>query len=154
MGDTIKGVIVYQTTFGSNRKVADYVEDYLRREGHDVEVFEVKRAGPGCLEGADICFFSSPTHIGNSPRRMRNFLKQVVDSAFEGDYALIATAVPTKNPDETNALHGMESILKDGGMRKVGELVLHVDMGLQPGYEGRLDGFLSSVLSDAGLSDV
>lgn len=126
----------------------------MREEGHDVEVHEVKKAVPGCLKDADICFFSSPTHIGNSPRRMRNFLKQVVDSGYDGDYALIATAVPTKNPDETNALHGMESILKDGKMRKVGELVLIVDMGLQPGYEERLDAFLSAVLSNSERSSV
>ena len=108
----------------------------------------MNKVGLECLEDADICFFSSPTHIGNSPRRMRNFLKQVVASGYEGDYALIATAVPTKNPDETNSLHGMESVLNDGKMRKVGELVLLVDTGLQDGYKEKLDDFISSVLSD------
>ncbi len=147
----MKAVIVYQTTHGNNREIARHLGRALRAIGHEAECHNVHDILPEEAKGADLYIFSSPTHIGRPPRKIRSFLKSLARVQRDGDYALVATRMPDGKDDRPlRTTEMMKRALSKGQLRHRGSLEIGC-MGLsgplEEGWEKKLESFLASVLA-------
>ncbi|GEM_PF-3239207 len=140
-------LIIYQTTFGSNRKIAKLMEETVSQAGHEAELHDVKRVDAEEAAGADLYIFSAPTHIGSAPRRMRSFLRSLARVQREGPYGLLAT----RSTPDSEAVESMLQALSGGGMRCLSYMTVCLDGkdGLEQGWERKVSDFTEGLLSAA-----
>ncbi len=142
--------IIYQSTHGNNRLVANHVRNAMTLLGHDVESHNVYDVTPQEVSASDLLVFSAPTHIQRAPRKIRSFLKSLARIGVYGDYALIATRLPDalKLPN-ARTLDMMEESFEGSGGRIVGKLELISDDmrgPLEEGWEEKVDAFLADII--------
>ena len=147
----MKVAIAFQSSYGHNKAIADYLCQALESRGHIAASFDVKKSSPAEMAGFDLFLFSSPTHIGRAPRRMRAFLKGTVEKEAGKPYGLICTKLPAgAGPShETVTLESMQDILR-GDMNHLDSLSLDslkIKGPLREGFEEKLDKFLDDILS-------
>jgi menaquinone-dependent protoporphyrinogen IX oxidase len=143
--------IAYQSSYGHNRIIAEHLVRALQSRGHEALAYDVKKSSPADTEGADLFIFSSPTHIGRAPRRMRAFLKGLVENEAGKPYALVCTKLPAgaDSSHDILTLESMQDILL-GNMVHLDSLSLDslkIKGPLREGFEQKLDSFLDDVLS-------
>lgn len=141
----MKICIVYESKYGNGKKCVEYIKQILDEKGHDAKIFSIREIEPNSLPKADFYIFSSPTHVGNAPWKMRRFLKKM-DAEPKTKYALIATYLDPK----TKALQKMEEILQRKGMIKISEIKIKVKSmkgPLEEGYEEKIGRFVEEILS-------
>ena len=136
--------IIYDTKYGNNKKIAEYVKNSL--ENNNVKTFFVKDTDPDYIRGADLYIFSTPVKKGKATKRMKRFVKNLDIDGGDVNYGLITTHVRGKisTPDE------LEKMLKKNNLQKKGDtLTLKVEKKKDPlekGYEKELDKFLKQIL--------
>jgi flavodoxin len=139
----MKICIVYESKYGNGKKCVEYLQSIIKAKGHDVKTFSIRNIKPNLLPEADSYIFSSPTHIGSIPWKMKRFLKKIKPK--EGvKYALMATCI---NPD-TKAIQKMEEILSKKGMIKISETKIKVKGmkgPLEENYKEKLDAFAEEI---------
>ena len=143
--------IAYQSSYGHNKAIAEYLCQALETRGHMANAVDVKKGNPTDIADADMFIFSSPTHIGKAPRRMRAFLKGLVETQAGKPYGLICTKLPAgAGPaHDTITLESMQDILR-GDMVFLDSLSLDslkIKGPLREGFEQKLDRFLDDILS-------
>jgi len=87
----MKACIVYDSKFGNGKICAEYLESVIRSKGSEAEIFFIRTIKPKSLPPADIYVFSSPTHLGGTPWKMKRFLKKVSPGQEGAKYALMIT---------------------------------------------------------------
>ncbi len=142
--------IVFQSTHGNNRSIANHIRNAMVLLGHDVEAHNVHDVTPQEVAGSDLLVFCAPTHIQRAPRKIRSFLRKLAKNGFYGNFALVATRLPdTPRLPRARTLDMMEESLDGSGGRVVGKLeLLSEDMRgpLEEGWEEKLDSFLAGVM--------
>jgi flavodoxin len=69
----MKGVVIYDTTYGNTKKIAEAITDSLKESGLDVDMFHVKETKE--LGGNyDFLILGSPTKIGTMSWAVRGFI--------------------------------------------------------------------------------
>jgi menaquinone-dependent protoporphyrinogen IX oxidase len=73
----VKGVVVYDTSSGNTRKIAETIAETLKESGVEVDLFNVKEVKK--LSGKDYSFLGlgSPTKFGTMSFAMKSFLGKV-----------------------------------------------------------------------------
>jgi len=73
----MKGIVVYDTSYGNTRKIAETIADTLKESGIEVDLFDVKNVKK--LSGKDYDFFvlGSPTKFGTMSFTIKFFLGKV-----------------------------------------------------------------------------
>ncbi|MDH5362629.1 MAG: flavodoxin domain-containing protein, partial [Aigarchaeota archaeon] len=61
--DVLKGVVLYDTTYGNTQRVAEAIADALSERGHEVGLYHIKEAGRLSAEGYDFVVIGSPTKM-------------------------------------------------------------------------------------------
>jgi menaquinone-dependent protoporphyrinogen IX oxidase len=144
----MKVCITYETKFGNGKKCAHYLSGAITKKGHEAEVFSIREVKPNSLPKADIYVFSSPTHVGGPPGKMKKFLKKAEIEGKAFKYALIATYMDPK----TKTLEKMEALLSPKGMTKVSDglkiKVTGMKGPLEEGFEQKLDEFATNILGE------
>ncbi len=147
---SVRVSIIYQSTHGNNRIIANHVRNAMILLGHDVESHNVHDVTPQEVSESDLLVFCAPTHIQRAPRKIRSFLKKLAKIGVYGDYALIATRLPeSPKLPKARALEMMEESFAGSGGKLVGKLELvSEDMRgpLEEGWEDRLDAFFAGVI--------
>ncbi len=147
----MKAKIVFQTTNGNNRAIAERFRKNLVVLGHDVSMHNVYDVLPEELVGADLYVFTAPTHMQRAPRRIRSFLKKLAKSGWEVRYALVATRLPgSKGDHEPRTLDMMASSFTGPGHVRMGGLFIDsktMKGPLESGWEAKVDAFLADILS-------
>lgn len=69
--------IVYNTTYGNGRMIAEYLAGRLNEHGHNANIYSMKDTRPEEIPESDLYIFSTPTHIGTAPFRTKLFFKPV-----------------------------------------------------------------------------
>ena len=105
----MKICIAYESKYGNGKKCVEHLQGVISKKGHDVETCSVRETKPGSLPQADVYVFSSPTHVGSPPRKMKKFLKNLEIKQERAKYALIATYMDPK----TKTIQKMEEILQE-----------------------------------------
>ena len=112
----MKVCIAYESKFGNGKKLVDHVQTTLSKNGHNVETCSVREVSPDSLPNADLYIFSSPTHVGGPPGKMKKFLKNLKINQEGAKYTLMATSM---DPN-AKTLQKMEQLLQSKGIAKVG----------------------------------
>ncbi|MCK5258602.1 MAG: flavodoxin domain-containing protein [Thermoplasmatales archaeon] len=142
----MKVCIAYESKYGNGKKCVEYLQNIISKKGKDVEAFSVREIKPNSLPQADLYIFSTPTHIGSPPGKMKKFLKKLEITEEGTKYALMATCMDYK----TKSLQTMENLIQPSGMTKVSDGIKIKVTGmkgpLETGYEEKLDTFAKEIL--------
>lgn len=143
----MKVCIAYESKFGNGKKCVDYLHGIFVKNGHEVETKSVKEIKPNSLPQADLYIFSSPTHVGGPPGKIKKFLKKLDVKQENAKYALIATHMDPNS----KILQKMEKILEPKKMTKITEglqiRVTGMKGPLEEGYEEKIDNFAKEIFN-------
>ena len=91
-----KGIIVYDTSYGNTKKIAETIAETLKESGIEVDLFDVKNVKK--LSGKDYSFLvlGSPTKFGTMSLTIRFFLGKVKKEEWTNKPF---TAFDTENPE-------------------------------------------------------
>lgn len=146
----MKICIAYESKYGNGKKCVEHLQDVISKKGHDVETCSVRETKPGSLPQADVYVFSSPTHVGSPPRKMKKFLRNLEIKQEGAKYALMITYLNSK----ATTLQKMEEILQSTRMTKVSDGVKIRVTGmkgpLESDYKEKLDAFAKDILDFEG----
>jgi flavorubredoxin len=141
----VKICIAYESKFGNGKKCADHLGNVLTKKGHNVDILNMRKVKPNKLPKADIYIFSSPTHVGNAPFKVKGFLRKLEIPQEDAKYALMTTCMDL-NCKTTKT---MEEHLEGKGMTKVTEdLKLKVEGmkgPLEEDYMNKIEEFASEI---------
>ena len=138
----MKVCIAYESKFGNGKKCVDYLQKAITKKGHSVESSSIREIKS--LPNADLYIFSSPTHIGRPPRKVKKFLNNL-EIPQETKYTTIVTHMDpnAKTPKI------IDDLLRPKGMTKVSDGVKIRVTGmrgpLEDGYEKKLDAFVNEI---------
>jgi flavodoxin len=142
----MKVCIAYESKFGNGKKLVDHMQTTLSKKGHNVETCSVREVSPDSLPNADLYIFSSPTHVGGPPGKMKKFLKKLKINQEGARYTLMATSM---DPN-AKTLQKMEQLLQSKGITKATDGVRIKVNGmkgpLEEGYEEKLEEFTKKIL--------
>jgi flavodoxin len=79
----MKAMVVYDSTFGNTKKVAEAIGQALGAQG-DVEMVQVGEAQPGQLAGLALLIVGSPTQRFTATGATSGFLKGIPKNGLEG----------------------------------------------------------------------
>jgi flavorubredoxin len=140
-------VIAYESKFGNGKKLVSYLSNLLIKQGHDVDIMSMREAKPSTIPEADLYVFSSPTHVGNAPFRVRGFLKKMRRPRSGVKYALMATCM---DPPNTKATETMDERIRPYGLDKAAEDLLIKVEGikgpLEEGYKEKIEQFAARIV--------
>jgi len=135
----MKICIIYDSKYGNGKICAEYLESVIRSKGSEAQTLFIRAIKPESLPPADIYVFSSPTHVGGTPWKMKRFLKKVSPGQEGAKYALM---IPHMAP-MIRPLQQMEKILRSKKMTKVAEdlkiKVLGIKGPLEESYKQKLE---------------
>jgi menaquinone-dependent protoporphyrinogen IX oxidase len=98
----MKGVVIYDTTYGNTKKIAEAITDALKGSGLKVDISHVKDTKE--LSGYyDFLILGSPTRIGTMSWAVRGFIGKKIKSEEWANKAFAAFDTE------------MESVMKKGG---------------------------------------
>jgi menaquinone-dependent protoporphyrinogen IX oxidase len=73
----MKGIVVYDTSYGNTRRVAETIAETLRESGIEIDLFDVKGAKKLNAKDYDFLVLGSPTRFGTMSFAIRSFLGKV-----------------------------------------------------------------------------
>ena len=76
-GFKIKGLIVYDSSYGNTKKVAEKIEETLKESGMEVDLFKVKNIKRFNAKDYNFLVIGSPTRFGTMSFGTRFFLGRV-----------------------------------------------------------------------------
>ena len=99
----MKGIVVYDTSYGNTKKVAETITETLKESGIEVDLFDVKDVKK--LNGKDYNFLvlGSPTKFGTMSFSMRGFLGKVKSEEWMSKPFV---AFDTENPENVEKKQG------------------------------------------------
>jgi menaquinone-dependent protoporphyrinogen IX oxidase len=73
----MKGIVIYDTSYGNTRKVAETIAETLKESGIEVDAFYVKDAKKLSAKDYDLLVLGSPTRWGTMSFAVKGFLGKV-----------------------------------------------------------------------------
>ena len=92
----MKGIVVYDTTYGNTKKIAETIADTLKESGMEVYLFNVKEVKKLSAKDYDFLVLGSPTKFGTMSFTIRFFLGKVKSEEWMNKPF---TAFDTENPE-------------------------------------------------------
>jgi flavodoxin len=80
----MKGIVVYDSSHGNTRKVAEVISDILKKSGLTVDLFHVKEAKKIKANDYHFLIIGSPTKFGTMTFSIRLFLRKVKENQWKG----------------------------------------------------------------------
>ncbi len=88
----MKAVVVYDSSFGNTKVVAEAIAEQLRAEGCDTELLSVRERRPAPPEG-DIMFVGSPVRLGSVTGRVKRFVEKLDEDAWRDRPIVVFTTI-------------------------------------------------------------
>lgn len=118
-GQSVKGVVVFQSKWGNSRQIAQSIASGLAESGHDVEV---KRVGSEKLDtGVDFIVIGGPTRIGRAYGPIMRLAKRKLREGWTGKpFATFSTgaSVYSEKPNP-QASEKLDELMKAGGLEEI-----------------------------------
>jgi len=92
----MKGIVVYDTSYGNTKKIAETIAETLRESGIEVDLFDVKDVKKLSAKDYDFLVLGSPTRFGTMSFAIRGFLGKVKSEEWMGKPF---AAFDTENPE-------------------------------------------------------
>jgi len=71
-----KILIAYGTTEGQTARIADYMSDLIRGQGHEAQTMDIRRSPDALLDGYDAVIVGGSIHMGKHEDYVRDFVKK------------------------------------------------------------------------------
>jgi menaquinone-dependent protoporphyrinogen IX oxidase len=143
----VKGIVVYDTSYGNTRKVAETIAETLKESGVEVDLFSIK--GVKTLNAKDYGFLGlgSPTKFGTMSFAMKSFLGKVKTEEWMNKPFI---AFDTENPEnvekaqaekkEWSAAEKIADKLKEKNMKQLMPVLKALVLGWKgPLAEGEIE---------------
>jgi menaquinone-dependent protoporphyrinogen IX oxidase len=92
----MKGILVYDTSYGNTKKIAETITETLKESGIDVDLFYVKDIKKLYQTDYRFLVLGSPTKFGSMSFAIKFFLSKVKEEEWEGKPF---AAFDTENPE-------------------------------------------------------
>jgi len=143
----MKGIVVYDTSYGNTRKIAETIAETLRESGIEVDLFDVKDVKKLSAKDYNFLVLGSPTRFGTMSFAIRSFLGRVKSEEWMNKPF---TAFDTENPEnierarienkEWSAGEKISEKLRDKNMNQLLPVLKAVVFGQKgPLKEGEID---------------
>jgi menaquinone-dependent protoporphyrinogen IX oxidase len=73
----MKGIVVYDTSYGNTKKIAETIAETLKESGLEVDLFDVKEVKKLSAKDYGFLILGSPTRFGTMSFAIRGFLGKV-----------------------------------------------------------------------------
>jgi menaquinone-dependent protoporphyrinogen IX oxidase len=73
----MKGIVVYDTSYGNTKKIAEAIAETLKESGVEVDFFDVKDVKKSIARVYDFLVIGSPTRFGTMSFAIKGFLGKV-----------------------------------------------------------------------------
>jgi len=95
-GLRLKGIVVYDTSYGNTKKIAETIADTLKESGIEVDLFYVEDLKKLVAKDHDFLVLGSPTRFGTMSFAIRRFLGKVKNEEWMNKPFI---AFDTENPE-------------------------------------------------------
>ena len=92
----MKGIVVYDTSYGNTKKIAETIAETLKESGIEADLFDVKDVKKLNARDYDFLVLGSPTKFGTMSFAIRFFLGKVKSEEWMNR---LFTAFDTENPE-------------------------------------------------------
>jgi flavodoxin len=92
----MKGIIIYDTSFGNTREIAKTIQETLKETGVESDFFKVNEVKKLSAKEYDFFVFGSPTKFGTMSFAIKFFLGKVKSEEWTGK---LFAAFDTENPE-------------------------------------------------------
>ena len=72
----MKGIVVYDTSYGNTKTIAETIAETLKESGIEVDLFNVKNVKKLSAKGYNFLVLGSPTRFGTMSLTIRSFFGQ------------------------------------------------------------------------------
>jgi menaquinone-dependent protoporphyrinogen IX oxidase len=73
----MKGIVVYDTSYGNTKTIAEIIAETLKESGMEVDLFDVKNIKKPSAKDYNFLILGSPTRFGTMSFAIRSFLGKV-----------------------------------------------------------------------------
>jgi len=118
----MKGVVVYDTSYGNTKKIAETIAESLKESGLEVDLFHVKEVKKLSAKDYGFLVLGSPTRFGTMSFAVRGFLGKVKGEEWMNKPF---AAFDTENPENVEKKQGSaaEKIAERLTDKKMNQLV-------------------------------
>ena len=132
----MKGIVIFDTSYGNTKKIAETISDTLKEAGIEVDTFYVKDVKKLSAKDYDFLVLGSPTKFGTMTFTIKGFLGKVNSKGWMNKPF---AAFDTENPEnierkEGSAAEKIAEKLKEKRMNQI----LPVLKGVVLGWKGPL----------------
>lgn len=92
----MKGIVVYDTSYGNTKTIAETIAETLKESGIEVDLFDVKDVKKLSAKDYNFLVLGSPTRFGTMSFAVRSFLGKVKSEEWTNKPF---TAFDTENPE-------------------------------------------------------
>ena len=92
----MKGIVVYDTSYGNTKTIAETIAETLKESGIEVDLFDVKNVKKVSAKDYDFLVLGSPTRFGTMSFAIRGFLGKVKSEEWVNKLFI---AFDTENPE-------------------------------------------------------
>jgi len=92
----MKGIVVYDTSYGNTKTIAETIAETLKESGIEVDLFDVKNVKKLSAKDYDVLALGSPTRFGTMSFATRGFLGKVKSEEWMNKPFV---AFDTENPE-------------------------------------------------------
>jgi len=147
LGLKMKGIVVYDTSYGNTKKIAETIAETLKESGMEVDLFHVKDLKKLSAKDYSFLVLGSPTKFGTMSFAVKSFLNKVKNEEWTNrPFA----AFDTENPEnvekaraenkEWSAGEKIAAKLKDKKMNQLLPVLKALVLGWKgPLVEGEID---------------
>ena len=143
----MKGIVVYDTSYGNTKTIAETIAETLKESGIEVDLFDVKDVKKLSAKDYNFLVLGSPTRFGTMSFAIRSFLGKVKSEEWMNKPF---AAFDTENPEniesarienkEWSAGEKISEKLRDKKMNKLLPVLKAVVLGQKgPLKEGEID---------------
>jgi menaquinone-dependent protoporphyrinogen IX oxidase len=138
----MKGIVVYDTSYGNTKRIAETIAETLRESGIEVDLYDVKNVKKLSAEDYDFLVLGSPTRFGTMSFAVRGFLGKVKSEEWMNKPF---AAFDTENPENIEKKQGsaaekISEKLRDKKMKQLLPALKAVVLGQKgPLVEGEID---------------
>ncbi len=118
----MKGIVVYDTSHGNTKKIAETISEMLKESGLEIDLFDVKDVKKLSGKEYDFLVLGSPTRFGTMSFAIRGFLGKINDKEWMNKPF---AAFDTENPENVEKKQGSagEKIAEKLTEKKMNQLV-------------------------------
>jgi len=138
----MKGIVVYDTSYGNTKKIAETIAETLKESGVEVDLFYVKDVKKLSVKDYNFLVLGSPTKFGTMSFAIRFFLGKVKSEEWMNKPF---AAFDTENPEnlekkEWSAAEKIATKLRDKKMNQLLPVLKALVLGQKgPLKEGEID---------------